>query len=167
MNTYCKYIGCLFFCLPTIVLARGSLGLPTTINGWATLLLIPIAFLSWKHSKFFSIITLSIFLSVIFRSFLPLSYAFGGAFSFVTLYVIISLPLVIYNRYKENLKLEEIAKSEVKWIRDEKGIHKIGSIVFYPNEHFEVTTSKKIGVNILYPTKKFIFAEEIENFHKY
>jgi hypothetical protein len=44
---------------------------------------------------------------------------------------------------KENKRLEEVAKSEVKWVRTQAGIQKIGSVIFYPNEHFEIQNENK------------------------
>jgi hypothetical protein len=166
MSKYLKAICFLCVCLPTIALARGSLNLPipTTLNGWASLLLIPIALISWRDLKLVSVLSIALLFSVYDRSFTPISYTVG---SLVVVYVAIIFPFVTYHRHKETLKLEAIAKSEVKWIRKENGLQKINSIVFYPNEHFEVTSGKKVGVKILYPKPMFIFAEEIENFYDY
>ena len=98
---------------------------------------------------------------------MPINYAFGGAFTVTTIYILFTFPFVVYNRRKENLRLEKVAKSEVKWVRNENGIKKIGSIIFFKNEHFEITKTKKIGLKILYPKPMFIYAEEIENFYNY
>ncbi len=166
MKKNLKAICYILLCIPTIVLARGSLNLPipTTIDGWATLLLIPIAFISWRDLKLVSVLSIAILLSVYDRSFSPISYTVG---SLVVAYVLIIFPYVIYHRRKETLKLECIVKSEVKWIRNEKGLQKINSVIFYPNAHFEVVNGKQVGVKILYPKQLFIFAEEIENFYDY
>jgi hypothetical protein len=152
---------------PSFAIARGSLGLPSSINFWASVVLIPIAILSWRDSKIVSIISIGLLLSVLSRSYEPLGYTVAGLLSFLFAYAAIALPYTVYFRMKENNRLEEVAKSEVKWIRTQSGIQKIGSVIFYANEHFEIQNEKKRGIKILYPKKMFIFAEEVENFDSY
>jgi hypothetical protein len=144
--------------------ARGSLGLPTTINGCAVILLIPIAMLSWRDSKIISILSVGLLLSVLSRSYEPLGYTVVGLLSLLLAYAAIALPFTVYFRVKENKRLVEVAKSEVKWVRTQLGIQKIGSVIFYSNEHIEIQKEKKRGIKIMYPKKMFIFAEEVENF---
>ena len=153
--------------LPMFANARGSLGLPTTINGVAVITLIPIAFLSWRDLKIISILSVGLLLSILSRSFEPLGYTVAGLLSFLLVYSAIALPFTVYFRMKENKRLEQVAKSEVKWIRTKAGIQKIGSVIFYANEHFEIQKDKKRGIKVLYPKKMFIFAEEVENFDSY
>ncbi len=152
---------------PSLAFARGSLGLPASINFWATVLLVSIAIMSWRDLKVISILSVGLLLSVLSRSFVPIGYTTAGLLSFLLLYAAISLPFTVYYRMKENKRLEELAKSEVKWVRTQSGIQKIGSVIFYDNAHFEVQTEKKRGIKILYPKKMFIFAEEVENFDSY
>ena len=149
---------------PSFAFARGSLGLPSSINFWASVVLIPIAILSWRDLKIISILSVGMLLSVLSRSFEPIGYTAAGLLSFLLVYAAIALPFTFYYRIKENKRLEEVAKSEVKWVRTQAGIQKIGSVIFYPNEHFEIQNEKKKGIKILYPKKMFIFAEEVENF---
>ncbi len=138
--------------------------LPTTINGWASLLLIPIAIISWRDLKLLSVLSVALLFSVYARSLTPISHTIG---SIAVVYVAVILPYAVYHRRKETLKREAIAKSEVKWRRTKNGLQKINSIIFYPNAHFEVSSGEKAGVKIIYPKPMFIFAEEIENFYDY
>jgi hypothetical protein len=166
-NNFCK-LNILFLTLiPCVVNARGSLGLPTTIDGISALLLIVLAIISWNISKIFSIISVALLISIIERSFNPIIYTVSALSVLILIFAMIALPIAIYYRKKEKELEEQIAKSEVKWIRTADGLQKFGSVIFYPNEHFVVIKENKIGIKILYPKQTFIFAEEIENFYLY
>ena len=158
-------ISLLFF--PTFAYARGSLGLPSSLNAWAVILLLPIAFLSWRDLKIVSILSIAILLSILTRSFEPLGYTTAAIIVFLIGFAAILYPITIYYRIKENKRIEEIAKSEVKWVRTQDGIQKIGSVIFYNNKHFEIQLGKKKGIKLIYPKKMFIFAEEVENFDSF
>ena len=153
--------------IPCVVYARGSLGLPSTINGISALLLIVLAMISWNISKIFSIISIALLVSILERSFNPIIYTVSTISVLILIFSMIALPIAIYYRKKEKELEEQIAKSEVKWVRNETGLQKINSVIFYPNEHFVVIKENKIGIKILYPKQTFIFAEEIENFYLY
>ena len=166
-NNFCKLNILLLTLIPCVVNARGSLGLPTTIDGISALLLIVLAVIGWNISKIFSIISVALLISIIERSFNPIIYTVSALSVLILIFAMIALPIAIYYRKKEKELEEQIAKSEVKWIRTADGLQKIGSVIFYPNEHFVVIKENKIGIKILYPKQTFIFAEEIENFYLY